>query len=80
MQWGGFMAMAGREGGWQLGCRCDAHVHEVGEASELSASSTPDEQEQRWLQQKLGARTELGVGEGRRGRREAGPAQAQCGC
>ena len=74
------MATTGREGRRQLGCGCDAHVHEAGEASELSASSTPDEQEQRRLQQKLSVRTELGVGEGRQGRREAGPAGARCGC
>ncbi|KAF6983119.1 hypothetical protein CFC21_001399 [Triticum aestivum] len=74
---GGFVATTGRKGGRQLGCGCDAHLHEAGEASELSASSTLDEQEQRWLQQKLGAWPELGVGEGRRGRREARPAEAR---
>ncbi|XBJ23557.1 hypothetical protein VPH35_001671 [Triticum aestivum] len=74
---GGFLATAGCEGGRQLGCGCDAHLHEAGEASELSASLTPDEQDQRQLQQKLGAWPELRVGEGQRGRREAGPAGAR---
>ena len=74
------MDTAGREGRRQLGYGCDAHVHEAGDASELSASSTPNEQEQQRLQQKLGARTELSFGEGQRGRHEAGPAGARCGC
>ncbi|XBJ01814.1 hypothetical protein VPH35_021367 [Triticum aestivum] len=76
--WGVSVATAGREGGRQLGCGCDSYKHEAGEASERSVSSTPVEQEQRRLQQKLGARPELGVSEGRRGRREAGPAGARC--
>lgn len=75
---GGFVATAGREGGRQLGCGCDAQMHEAGEASELSASSTPEEQEQRRLQQKLRARPKLGVSKGRRGRHEAGLAGARC--